>query len=204
MSTRLTASVALLMTIAVGGLFAETEVRITANLARDFAEKPSVSDTSGAFSSSDPANFWGPGWEVIIDNLGLGGDYMVSFQKQATGDWWLDWYSEPIFVSYHFFGAFAFVDPFVRLSLGSAGRVWLQSEDPVVGDRLYVSLFPAASVGLSVGLEHFVVGGKMTWFPSVSPPPATRLQEYPLGNFQVALFAGVSLGGRRGPHRHGD
>ena len=196
------AAVPALLVIAAVAAGADTEVRIIANFARDFAEQPSVEEAAGSFTSDDESHFWGPGWEVIMDNVGLGGDLMVNFPQEQTGDWWLDWYGEPLYLSYHFFGAHSFIDPFIRFGLGSAGRVWLQKEDPAAADRLYLSIFPALGAGASLGLDRFLMGGRMVWFPTISPPPGTNFENYPLGSVQISLFAGVALGGD-GKRRHG-
>ena len=187
--------VVVILLASAGLAFAQTQVRLTGHLALDFAERPSVREVTRAFADSEKQILWGPGWEV-------GGTYLVSFFQDENSGWWLDWYGEPLYVGYHLFGAGAFIDPFMQIGLGSAGRVTLEDETAAAQDPLYLSIFPFISGGLALDLDGFIVGGRLSYYPLITPPPATDFQNYPLDNFQVALFAGIGLGpsDRRGRH----
>jgi len=193
-----------LLAAAISG-FAQTQVRLTGHLALDFSERPSVREAAAAFADSERMILWGPGWEVIMDRISLGGTYLVSFFQDETSGWWLDWYGEPLYLGYHLFGAGAFIDPFMQVGLGSAGRVSLEEDTALERDPLYLSIFPFISGGLALDLDGFIIGGRLSYYPLITPPPATEFENYPLDNFQVAVFAGVGLGPsdrhRRGRHR---
>jgi hypothetical protein len=193
-----------LLLASAGLVFAQTQVRLTGHLALDFAERPSVREAAGAFADSENQMLWGPGWEVIMDNISLGGTYLISFFQDENSGWWLDWYGEPLYVGYHLFGAGAFIDPFMQIGLGSAGRVILEDEPSASQDPLYLSIFPFISGGLALDLDSFIIGGRLSYYPLITPPPATDFQNYPLDRFQVALFAGIGLGpsDRRRHGRH--
>jgi hypothetical protein len=195
----------MILLLASAGLgFSQTQVRLTGQLALDFAERPSVREAAQAFADAEHQILWGPGWEVIMEHVSLGGTYLVSFFRDETSGWWLDWYGEPLYVGYHLFGAGSFIDPFMHIGLGSAGRVSLESEPDATQDPLYLSIFPFVAGGLALDLDGFVIGGRLSYYPLLTPPPATDFGNYPLDNFQVALFAGVALGpferGRHGRH----
>jgi hypothetical protein len=197
--------VSVILLVSAGLAFAQTEVRLTGHLALDFSERPSAREAARAFADSENQLLWGPGWEVVMDHLSLGGTYLVSFFQDETSGWWLDWYGEPLYVGYHLFGAGSFIDPFMQVGLGSAGRVTLDNETAADQDPLYLSIFPFIGGGLALDLDGFIIGGRLSYYPSITPPPTTDFQNYPLDKFQVALFAGVGLGPykqRRGHGRH--
>ena len=193
--------IAALFVAATTAGFSETQVRLTGQISLDFAQRPSVKEATDAFGDNQELLMWGPGWEVIIDHISLGGNYLVNFFRDDTQDWWLDYYSEPLYVGYHLLGARSFVDPFVQVGIGSAGRVYLEDEkEPVGHDPLYLSIFPFVSGGLAVDLDGFVIGGRWAYYPTITPPPATDFDNYPLDNFQVSFFAGIAIG-HRSHHR---
>jgi hypothetical protein len=177
--------------------FAESQVRLTGNLAIDFIDRPSVQDVVQTFQSKDQVFFWGVGWEVIFDKTGLGGMYDVNFYEDHETKWWLDWLAEPIYVSYHFFRGGAVIDPFVEFGLGCAGRVFLDNPLSADKDPLYLSLFPTVGAGLSLDLDGFLFGAKLNYVPTLLSIPVTDIDHYPLERFQVAVYAGVALGSHR-------
>ena len=189
---------ALALLVAAAAVHSDTQVRLSGHLALGFAERPSVREVAEAFSDSGRPFLWGPGWEVILDHVSLGGTYLVSFFQDGTPAWWLDWYAEPLYLGYHLFGAGSLIDPFVQIGLGSAGRVILEEQPPVDRDKLYISVFPFVAGGFVLDLDGFVIGSRIAAYPAVSPPPATDFSNYPLDNFQVSLFASVGIGGSRG------
>ena len=176
---------------------AESQVRLTGNLAVDFVERPSVQDVVQVFQSKDQPFFWGFGWEVVLDTIGLGGTYDVNFYEDHEGKWWLDWLTEPIYLSYHFLGGAELIDPFVEFGLGCAGRVFLQSPLSVDKDPLYLSMFPTVGIGFSAVPDRMLFGAKLNYVPTMISIPATDIDHYPLERFQVAVYAGVALGSRR-------
>ena len=177
--------------------FAGSQVRLTGNLTLDFVERPSVQQVVDSFNNKDQIFFWGFGWEVVFDKIGLGGTYDVNFYEDYESNWWLDWLSEPIYISYHLFGGGAFLDPFVEIGVGCAGRVFLDSALSPAMDPLYLSLFPMIGAGLALDLDGLLFGSKLTYAPTMASLPVTGIDDYPLKQFQVTLFAGIALGSHR-------
>lgn len=178
-------------------LFADSQVRITGNLATDFVERPSVSDVVDTFKNKDQPFFWGFGWEVIFDKVGIGGMYDTNFYEDHEEKWWLDWLTQPIYLSYHLFRVRALVDPYVEIGLGCAGRVFLDQELVVEKDPLYLSIFPAVSAGLGLNLNGLILGSKLTYIPTILSLPVSGMDDYPLEQFHVSVYAGVALGSHR-------
>ncbi len=186
------------------GVFAREQVRLVLNLAADFVENPTLASVRSSFDDQAKV-FWGPSWEVIIDEIGFGMHYLVKFDRLGTGleyppyDWSLDWMGD-FFVSYHFFGVGRFLDPFVEIGFGNAGRVdidrnYVYEWNPNQGGVSNMSLFPYIGARLAVDLGGIVLGARIDYRPVVFPIPATQFSGYPLTNLQVGFFAGVALGG---------
>jgi hypothetical protein len=148
---------------------------------KDFAFMPTAEEAVAGFST-DPAPLWGFGWEVVLKRFGLGGTYFVKFFENDGCVWALDWNGQPLYVSYHFFGGKAFLDPFIM-----AGY-------PVAD--LYLSLHPFVGAGLGLHLGDFNVGASLSYIPFDSGIPATDIPRYSTGNYQVTAYAGVTLGRR--------
>jgi hypothetical protein len=176
---------------------ADTRVDLTAVLSKDFIGSPSFDQAVEALNGDQP--LFGFGWEVIMDHIGFGGQYLVNFHEDDPDSWWLDWNGQGIYVSYHFFGTRSFIDPFINGGMGCAGRVFLGPEDQFTPGRLALTLYPFAGAGVSVCLDHFKLGAKLDYALKRSGIPATDIADYPLGRFQVSLLAGVSFGA--GPTR---
>jgi len=191
---------------------AREQVRLAFNLAADFVENPTFASVRTSFD--DRTNvFWGPSWEVILDNVGFGMHTLVKFDRLLTGldeplyDWSLDWMGD-FFLSYHFFGAGRLLDPFIEVGFGSAGRVdidrdhgyWHEDKhgdwETDQGGVSNMSLFPYVGAGFAVDLNGIILGGRVNYRPVGFPVPATQFAEYPLTNLQVGFFAGVGIGGR--------
>ena len=165
-------------------------VHLTGSLSADFLGDTSTQQIINTFAVGDQPLFWGPGWEVILDRAGFGGDYQVSFWQDADTQWWLDWYAPALFLSFHPFGGTAFLDPFLAVGIGTAGRVALSPRgmgmghmNPGFQDLPYLSIFPFAAAGLSLNLDGLLIGAKFTYTPAQLPVP-TGLPPYPLGKFQ--------------------
>ena len=182
------------LVLAAGPLFSDTQVRLTGNVALDFVERPSLKEVVDGFSKRNQDVAWGFGWEVILNHLGMGGTYLVNFFQEDNSEWWFDWIGQAFYLSYHFFGAGAFIDPFVEAGVGSAGRVSLEEYTPQGLDHLYLSIYPLVSGGLALDFQGFIVSLKMSYIPTVTPPPATEIKNFPLDNFLVVLSVGAALG----------
>jgi hypothetical protein len=213
----------LLALLAVGVLaFADGQVRLAFDTAAMLAVDPSFEAVHDSFTErSNMMN--GLHWEVIHDHFGFGGHALVRFDQEPTAteayQWTMDWDGD-LFVSVHLAGVGRFLDPFVELGFGSAGRVYLDDR----GDGVWVqedsgswhyettgapegdgvaslSLYPYVAGGLALDLHGLLVGSRVCYRPWNEPVPATQYPVYPLTPFQVTLFGGVALGGHPGGHR---
>jgi len=170
-------------------------VHLTTDLSADFLQGTSAQKIIATFAVADQPMLWGFGWEVVPGRMGFGGDYLVSFSQDAVSGWWLDWYAPALFLSYHPVGPNRFLDPFVEVGMGCAGRVFLSGMPaPAVNQSLYLALFPFLAGGLSFNLDGLLVGAKVVYTPYRAQIPVTSIPVYPLGTLQVNLTAGISLG----------
>ncbi len=179
------------------------QVRIVANMALPFSERPTIGEAIDEFADPDQPVFYGPGWEVVFDHVGFGGNYMVSFFRDSLDRRSIDWMAEGLFLSYHLTGAGHFVDPFVHIAVGSAGRVVTGEDARDVDNPVAASIFPMFSAGLAFDLHGFFVGGQLAYIPEAGAPPWSDLESYPMEHFQVAFYGGIALGGHKheSPHR---
>jgi hypothetical protein len=173
---------------------AEARVNLSGVIGKDFMSSPSFDQAVRALGSDSP--FGGFGWEVIIDHIGLGGQYLVDFHSDDPHRWWLDWDGQAIYTSYHLFGARSVVDPFVDTGIGCAGRVFLGAEDCDAA-RLAISIYPFVSAGAAVNLHHLRIAAKLSYALGESAIPATAIPGYPIGRFQVSALVGFTLGSCR-------
>ena len=173
--------------------FADGRVDLTAVISKDFEARPSWGQATSALQAQTP--FGGFGWEVIFGHIGIGGSYAVDFHKDAASAWWLDWEGQAIYASYHLLGSKSLIDPFVDAGFGCAGRVFLGAS-PVSGEELALTLYPFASAGAALELGSLRVGAKLSYALWQSSIPVTDIPEYPLGRFQLSVFAGFSIHGR--------
>ena len=145
--------------------------------------------------------FSGLYWEVIPNHLGFGMTYLVKFDRQSSAfaqpeyEWFLDWIGSWDF-RYHFLRNFP-VDPFLEGGIGNAGRVDISpyGEYGLEAERdpLQLSLFGQLGGGVALRLSGFHLGAKVLYRFLNSPIPATQIETYPLKNFNVSLFGGVSF-----------
>lgn len=192
-----TAMVAVLAAVlAAGPAFANSQVRLVGNMALHFSEQPSACEAFDAFAEAERPLFWGPGWEVLLDHVGFGGNYMVRFFEDSADQWWVDWVTEAFFVSYHLLRAGHTLDPYVQLAIGTAGRAMAEDKDSD-GEPVSLSAFPMVAAGLSFDLNGFLIGGRVSWIPEVSPPPGSDVEIYPVEHVQVAFYGGIAIGGHR-------
>jgi hypothetical protein len=171
-------------------------LRVTADLSADFMSDATTQTVISTFSVGSQPLLWGVGWEIVPDKAGFGGNLAVSFFQDAATSWWLDWVAPGVFLSYHPFGAERFLDPFIQVGAGCAGRVGLGTEAqldevPVTPD-ISLSLYPFAAAGLAVNLDGLLLQAKVTYTPYNGSIPVTDIATYPLGKFQVALSGGLA------------
>jgi len=168
-------------------------VHLTGSLSADSLQATGPHQSIGSFTGASQPPFAGVGWEVIIGKVGFGGEYDVNFTRMAPGSWWLDWYAQPLFLSWHPFRNGSVLDPFAQAGLGSAGRVFIDQWTGDAASNLLISIFPFVAAGLSLDLSGFLLSGKVSYVPFTTPPPATVFSSYPLGNIQATLSAGIAI-----------
>jgi hypothetical protein len=169
-------------------------VHLTTDLSADFLQGTPARQIISTFTVADQPLLWGFGWEVIPGRTGFGGDYQVSFSQDASSGWWLDWYAPALYLSYHPVGVHRFLDPFMEVGMGCAGRVFISAlPEAVLSRSLYLALFPFVAGGISLNLDGLVAGAKVAYTPYKAQIPVTSIPVDPLGSFQVTLTAGVSL-----------
>ena len=117
-------------------------MHLTGDLSADFLGAVSAEQIISTFSVGDQPLSCGFGWEVILDRIGFGGDYMVNFFRDAGQTWWLDWYAPALYMSFHPLGANWLLDPFVQVGVGCSGRVLLDRWSQPANEDLYLTLFP--------------------------------------------------------------
>lgn len=185
---------ALLAFVATAGGFAQTRVLFTGDAVANFEQRPTATEVVDTFATSNQPLYWGLGFEVIHRHVGFGGLYTANFVRTTASDWWLDWYGEAFYFSYHLFRHRTLIDPFLSVGLGSAGRVWLGPSSMTGEASLLLSIFPVLSAGLGVNLDGLYLGGKMSYLPVVAPPPVSPFDNVPLGRFLFTASFGLSLG----------
>ena len=170
-------------------------VHLTTDLSADFLPGTSAQQIMPTFAAAERPLQWGFGWEVIPGRMGFGGSYQVSFSQDTLKGWWLDWYAPALYLSFHPLGTRRFLDPYLEVGMGCAGRVFLSGMPaPAFDQSLYLALFPFLAGGLSLDLDGILVGAKVAYTPYKAQIPVTSIPVYPLGTFQVTLTAGISLG----------
>jgi hypothetical protein len=173
--------------------FAGTQVRLTGAVCSEFMDVPDSTDRDASVFNPDES-FWGFGWEIISGHHGMGGSYLTDFERNANREWNVEWYSEVIYMSYHFIGVHWFIDPFVYAGLGSAGSIFLGDDDSPIQDRLLLTIFPVAGAGVTLQFDGFLAGLRLNYTPLMSPVPVTKFEMYPIKNVQAVIFCGVSIG----------
>jgi len=187
-----TAAIAIMISCLAFSAFADTRVDLTAVISKDFIASPSFDRAAHALGAETP--FGGFGWEVLFGNVGIGGAYAVVFNQDAASNWWLDWETQPVYASYHLLGAKSFIDPFVDAGLGCAGSICLGPSENA-GEGLALTIYPFVSAGATLELNGLRLGAKLSYALGQSAIPVTTIPEYPLGRFQLSVFAGISIAG---------
>ena len=194
-----TAAIMLVLTIIAPACFADCEddpgtvFTLSGTAACDFATLPHTEREYRGYDNLEQP-LWGIGWEVVLQHIGLGGTYMVNFSHDDQDRDMLNWYGQGFFISYHFLGGGAFLDPFIQAGAGCAGRVLLRNREDYRELDLHISIFPYLSAGVALDLDGFTFGGKVNYVPFQSDLPVTDILPQPVGSFQVQLFAGVTFG----------
>jgi hypothetical protein len=173
--------------------FAGTRVRLTGVVCSEFMDVPGSTEKDAVFFNPEQS-YWGFGWEVICGHYGLGGSYCTDFERDAGRQWNVEWYSEVIYMSYHFFQTGWIVDPFVHVGLGNAGSVFLSDDDNNIRDRLLLTIFPVLGAGITCERDGFCAGLSINYTPLMSPVPVTDFDVYPIKNVQAVIFCGVAIG----------
>ncbi len=194
MRTRFLALALVLAVAAIGAPCFAGALRLTGDLSASFFGGTTPQQIVNTFAVGDQPLFWGFGWEVILGRLGFGGDYTVSFFRDAGAQWWLDWIAPALYLSFHPLGGNRFIDPYVQAGMGAAGRVFLECPRWYPGQDLMLSLYPYLAAGLNFNLDGLLLGARASWTPFITPVPVTDIPGYPLGNLQVTLTAGLSIG----------
>jgi hypothetical protein len=139
-------------------------------------------------------------WEYIPGNLGIGMTYLVKFNRQVSTlpdrdyTWYFDWIGT-LDARYHFLSE-SFLDPFIEAGIGNAGRVDMTSYGPGsegMRDELLMSLFGQMGGGVAFHFKEMHLGVKMLYRFLNQPIPATDFGTYPLKNFHVSFFGGVTF-----------
>jgi len=187
------AAISLVITAAAAAPCAAGSVHLTGSLSQDFLRGTSAQTIIGTFTGPEQPRFAGLGWEVILGKVGFGGDYMASFLRAPDTQWWLDWYAQPLFLSFHPLRRGFALDPFVQAGLGSAGRVLLHRWTGTPDSNLFLSVFPFVAGGLDLNLDGFLIGAKVSYAPFMTPPPATAFDNAPIGQIQATVSVGIAL-----------
>ncbi len=196
MKTRVFTITVAILAATLGGVGAPAfagSFHLTGGVSADYLRGPDAQQIIDSFASPSQPPFSGVGWEVIIGKVGFGGEYDANFIRSSQGTWWVDWYTQPLFVSWHPFRTGSVLDPFVQAGLGSAGRAFMGQWMGSVSDNMRISVFPFVAGGLALDLSGVLLSGKVSYAPFMSPPPGTAFSDYPLGNVQVTLGAGIAI-----------
>ncbi len=169
--------------------FSQARADLGALMSNHFIATPTVDQAKSAFGAGD--SFGGFGWEIVIDGVGLGGDYLARFNRNDESSWWVEWDGLPLYASIHLLGTNGFIDPFAFAGLGSSGEVGISAAN--AGD-LAISVYPAVGAGVSLKLNALRIGAKLSYALSDSPVPATFIPAHPLGRFKLAVGAGFTIG----------
>lgn len=188
------------------GLF--SEVRLSVYMESDVQNKGEDDSFIDRIDGENP--IYGMVWEVIFNNLGLGGHYGVNFDKIVdngiTEEWVMDWKGD-MFLSYHLFGKKTLIDPFAEIGVGNAGRVNIKVDEHTDKCRYNhdydceheesnvtnMSLYSYTSVGLAVNLSDLIIGAKVNYLNGVMEIPATNFKNYPMENLTFTIFTGYSF-----------
>lgn len=180
----------------VAGLgFGQVRGHIGGDVVMSLQQTPSVDPNVTSFTTANQPTYWGFETEFVVRHIGFGGVYAVNFEQVASSDWWFDFYGQAVFVSYHLFARRSLFDPYVSAGLGAAGRVALGPADALPQDsNMLLSIFPVLSGGVGIDLGGLYIGGRVSYLPAMTPPPATSFGNVPLGRVQLTLSAGFAVG----------
>jgi len=175
-------------------------VRVGLIGAVEFGEKPDCDAIVGQFHEGENV-LKGFYWEVIPDHVGYGMTCNFDFDRQQSPfpeveyRWTMDWVATWDF-RYHPL-RWSFIDPFVELGLGGAGKVDITDyeeyglDEDSARDPLYLSLFAQVGWGLGFRLGALNFGARIAYRFWNEPPPGTQFDPYPLEEFNVGVFGGL-------------
>jgi hypothetical protein len=178
----------------------ETRLGLAAGL--ELPARPSCEELIGGYRAGTNVM---PGfyWETIPGQLGCGLTCLFRFDREPSAlpelayRWSTEWIASWDF-RFHLF-RWSFLDPFLELGFGGAGRVdttdyqsaGLSREQ--LADPMLLSLFGQAGWGLGVRMGSLRVGARMLYRFFNDPPPNTAFRPYPLEPFHFDLMAGIRL-----------
>lgn len=140
-------------------------------------------------------------WEVIPQKrFGFGMTYLVKFDREPSTlsgvdyTWDFSWIASWDF-RYHFLADSVF-DPFIEAGIGNAGKVDITGYPSGMEDQreeLLMSLFGQAGGGIAFRFSEMHVGAKALYRFLETPIPGASFDTYPLKNFHLSVFAGVTF-----------
>jgi hypothetical protein len=156
-------------------------------------------------------------WEVILNRIGFGMHYAMRFVETGStpSPYSVNWKGD-LFLSYHPLGGGSLLDPFVEFGWGNAGSAQIRSAHDTgypnwrerTNDESMTELvlYNYAAAGLALDLKGLLVGARLAWMPTQlrNPIPDRSVTMHNLPEFELGLFGGIALGGRRnrtGPSR---
>ncbi|MFW5683916.1 MAG: hypothetical protein ACOC1I_03610 [Spirochaetota bacterium] len=215
MKNRLMTAAALLLVASAA--FAGPQFRLAGHAYTPLEQLPRTESGWDAVIVPGGSTLSGWHWEVVLDRLGFGMHYAMDFRatELANDPFVVDWKGD-FFLSYHFFGGGAVLDPFVEIGWGNAGRASVPSveeagypdwEERVAdGSATALALYSYGAAGLALDLNGLLLGARLAWMPGelVSPIPDPRVSLQTVPEFEIGIFAGIALGShnRRPDRQH--
>ncbi|MFP4115303.1 MAG: hypothetical protein ACOC0E_11385 [Spirochaetota bacterium] len=202
---RVIATTALLLLAST--LFAGPQFRIAGNALTPLTRLPESTSAWDEVILPNEGSLSGWHWEVILDRLGFGMHYGVRFlgNEDAGSPFSIDWKGD-FFLSYHFFGGGALLDPFIEFGWGNVGRAHVDSardaaypdwEDKVEdGSATDLALYTYGAAGLALDLNGLLLGVRLAYMPTelAHPVPSSSVGFYELAQFEIGLFGGIAFG----------
>ncbi|HUX22397.1 MAG TPA: hypothetical protein VMW69_14230, partial [Spirochaetia bacterium] len=183
-----TAVLAMLIFGVAGLSFGQVRGHFALDMVANVQQIPSVDPSVTTFTTANQPVYWGLEFEAAHRHWGLGGLYSANLERINSNDYWLDFYGQAVYLSYHLFARRAFLDPYVSVGLGSAGRVAIGSGSTVTlpaNQTILLSVFPVVSGGLALDLNGLYLGAKLSYLPSMTSLVATANSNVPLSKIQL-------------------
>jgi hypothetical protein len=176
--------------------------RLGGGAAGNFMNKPSYDDiVAGKEVDILPVIYW----EVLTGrHFSFGHTYSFGFDKKDAelsgmkNKWILDWIGSFNFV-FHIFDRSKKLDPFLDAGIGCAGRAdisayYYNGYSRSEADPMLLSLFLKVGAGFTFKFHGFHIGTRFDYRFFNESMPGTDFDQYPLKNFQLIIFAGLSFG----------